>query len=446
MKLFDSEMNPLPNCAGMEAALLGSILLDPSRLEEAVEVLQPAMFYGTVFKRIYQGMLRMREAGEGIDIATLTQHMDATDRDEEITWQDRVCSLMEDTATSPDITQYLRGIVETFARRELWEECERLKKRVLNQELPLGGCLEDAEQIGDRLAGRLETAKTPHVAIAKIVRFDPESADDEDVVQPDIGTSTGWTCLDKLIRLGKGTTTIVTGIPNDGKSVFVNQLMVQTASQSGWKWGVYSPESFPFRKYSRKMIEMVSSKEADTMTSEHRRSTLEWLRDHFVVIDSGENGLSISKWIRMARDEVARHGLNGLLIDPWNWMKLDHKYFQTREGMSEILGNVLTDLVGFALRMQVAQVIVAHPPKQTKNSAGKYPIVTGYDLHGSASFFNKPMNGVTVYRDEGFTKIVTWKIKEQPHQGTLGTAYLKYQAPGLLVDHEDQRPRDVNGF
>ena len=43
--------------------------------------------------------------------------------------------------------------------------------------------------------------------------------------------------------------------------------------------------------------------------------------------------------------------------------------------------------------------IVAHPTKLRKGTDGKYPPATLYDINGSAGFFNKTDNGLSIYRD-----------------------------------------------
>ena len=90
-----------------------------------------------------------------------------------------------------------------------------------------------------------------------------------------------------------------------------------------------------------------------------------------------------------------RHGINGLIIDPWN--ELDHS---RNNGMSETeqVGLSLSRIRHFARQNDLHVWIVAHPTKLRKNDDGSYPVPTPYDISGSAHFRNKADNCLTVYR------------------------------------------------
>lgn len=49
------------------------------------------------------------------------------------------------------------------------------------------------------------------------------------------GVSTGFDSVDKLFTLQTGYLNIVTGFPGDGKSAFIDQLVVNVAKNYGWK-------------------------------------------------------------------------------------------------------------------------------------------------------------------------------------------------------------------
>lgn len=73
--------------------------------------------------------------------------------------------------------------------------------------------------------------------------------------------------------------------------------------------------------------------------------------------------------------------------------------------------------------------IVAHPTKMYKDSDGKYPIPTPYDIAGSAHFRNKADNCITVWRDlldeERAVEIHIQKIRFR-EVGKVGKAELHY--------------------
>jgi twinkle protein len=59
------------------------------------------------------------------------------------------------------------------------------------------------------------------------------------------GLSTGWPSLDQYMVICGGRLSVVTGIPNSGKSEFVDALMVNLATRCGWNFAVCSFENPP---------------------------------------------------------------------------------------------------------------------------------------------------------------------------------------------------------
>lgn len=49
------------------------------------------------------------------------------------------------------------------------------------------------------------------------------------------GVSTGYPTVDKIFTLSTPNLVVVTGYPGDGKSAFIDQLIVNVARNSGWK-------------------------------------------------------------------------------------------------------------------------------------------------------------------------------------------------------------------
>jgi len=94
---------------------------------------------------------------------------------------------------------------------------------------------------------------------------------------------------------------------------------------------------------------------------------------------------------------VLRKGIKGLLVDPWNYIehKIPAGYSET-----QYISEALTEFRTFCLKYGVHGIIIAHPTKlQKEKSTGKYEVPTLYSVSGSAHFFNKTDNGLSVWRD-----------------------------------------------
>lgn len=248
------------------------------------------------------------------------------------------------------------------------------------------------------------------------------------------GVSTGWDEVDRFYTVRPGEFTVVTGIPNSGKSNWVDALLVNLASAHGWQFAVFSPENQPLEDHMARMCEKwARAPFADGPTPRMDRDSLraakEWVRDHFTwILPDDDAEWTIETVLDRARALVFRRGIRGLVIDPWN--ELEHA---PPQGMTETIytGQVLKHVRQFARRHGVHVWVVAHPQKLYRDKeSGNYPVPTLYDISGSANWRNKADCGLVVWRNfgDGNTPIEVHVQKIRFRQiGKLGMAKLKYQ-------------------
>lgn len=250
------------------------------------------------------------------------------------------------------------------------------------------------------------------------------------------GVLTGWEDIDELYTVRPGEMTIVTGIPNSGKSNWLDALIVNIARENGWRFAMFSPENQPTEDHVSRMCEkFVGAPFFDGPTPRMSQTELsvamDFLQDQFWwILPDAEDDWSLDSLLLKAKALVRRVGINGLVIDPWN--EIDHARPQ---GLSETeyISQSLTKIRRFARGNNVHVWVVAHPAKLQKDASGKYPCPTPYDISGSAHWRNKADNCIAVYRHfqvEGEPpkpiEIHVQKIRFR-HVGKIGMAELDYQ-------------------
>ena len=257
------------------------------------------------------------------------------------------------------------------------------------------------------------------------------------------GVSTGWRNVDNHYRVVPGELTVVTGVPNSGKSEWVDALMCNLAVQHGWSFALCSLEN-KVHEHARKLVEKYVGEpwfegkysKAPRMNPDSMRSGMKWLNEHFVLIRHEDDELPSVDWILgLARAAVLRHGIRGLLIDPYN--ELDHKR-PTGQTETEYVSQMLTRIKRFAQHYDVHVWFVAHP-RQLHNWKGECPGL--YDISGSAHFINKCDNGIVVHRNRdeklGSLREVTVNVQKVRNKvaGSIGEPKLEYNvANGRYVD------------
>jgi twinkle protein len=248
------------------------------------------------------------------------------------------------------------------------------------------------------------------------------------------GVSTGWGDLDQFYTVRPGEFTVVSGMPNAGKSNWLDALCVNLAQQHGWNFALFSPENQPIEDHMARMIEKWVGRPfgdgpTPRMSPEELDSGMKAINPHFTwILPDNDKDWTVETVLDRAKALVFRKGIRGLVIDPWN--ELEHS---PPSGQTETvyIGNVLKTIRQFARSHGVHVWVVAHPMKLVREkSTGDYPVPTLYDISGSANWRNKADNGVVVYRHfndpSRAIEIYVQKIRFQ-QIGRIGVASLVYQ-------------------
>ena len=214
------------------------------------------------------------------------------------------------------------------------------------------------------------------------------------------GLTTGWIDLDRYFTVKTGQFTVVTGIPSHGKSEFIDALMVNMAIKHAWNIAYFSPENHPVQLHLTKLIRKMVGKPygkpySGTMSEEEAAKAFAIVDERFKFFASPKVTFDLPTILRLADDLVSHEGLEALVIDPWN--EIDHSR-PANLSETEYISKCLTDIRRFARYSDIHIFIVVHPAKPERLNRGVPP--TLYDCAGSAHWYNKTDNGITVFRPD----------------------------------------------
>ena len=225
-----------------------------------------------------------------------------------------------------------------------------------------------------------------------------------------------------FLNISFGEWTVVTGIPNSGKSDVVDQISANLALTKGFKTAFFAPESFPYEGHIKRIANKLNEKNCDTETL---NNTKDFIEEHFHFIKINLDNLTLKNILDNFRQLVFQKGVNVCVIDPWNMLdhseQRDHSY----------IGRMLSEITQFCQQTNTHLFLVAHPRKMESEN-GIYKVPTPYSISGSADFFNKAYNCLTVYRklnekteyDSDIVEIHIQKVKrkENGQQGCFEVA------------------------
>lgn len=208
--------------------------------------------------------------------------------------------------------------------------------------------------------------------------------------------------FDDYLTFYPGQLTTITGIPGSGKSEFVDYMMTSLTRFHGWTWAICSFECPPAIHVTKLAEKFTNRSFAHRKNPDHRMTkdqfeySIGMIDKYFHFINLSLVDITMEGLIKKAEELVLRKGINGLLFDPWNC--IEHKSGEQSETKYTLM--CLNTLINFLDKYGVHGFLVAHPTKLAKDKrTGKYEIPTMYSISGSAHFFNRTHNGISVYRD-----------------------------------------------
>ena len=240
------------------------------------------------------------------------------------------------------------------------------------------------------------------------------------------GVTTGIASVDELFTIKTGMLNIITGYPSEGKSCFVDQLVINLARLHGFKTCFCSfenPPSLHAIKLSQILIQKpFFSGYNQRMTQAEKDYAQDWIAEHILFQDYQDGGMAtIEAILEKAQASVMRYGCRVLVIDPFNFIVTESKNKLETDMVSDMLSKVQL----FCKQHDVLCFFVAHPTKPY-NKDGKRSVVGGLEIAKSMSFFAKCDLGITVARGDDSVGIHVWKARWGIFGHRLGQTELSF--------------------
>jgi twinkle protein len=221
--------------------------------------------------------------------------------------------------------------------------------------------------------------------------------------------------FDELLTFAPGQLTVVTGIPGHGKDEFCNWIMANLSKFEKWSWGVCGFEEEAEQTVT-KLIEKFTGKSFDFRKNPLQRVSqadfeqgIHFVDTYYHFYKTEAIDTDIDSLLAVAEKLVLKYGIQGLILNPWNW--IENNYSDKDD--TNYVSWVLSKIIRFARHRGVHVLLVAHTTKIPKEKAtGKHEVPNLYSISGSAHFYNKAHNGITVYRDEEKVDVYVQKVKQ----------------------------------
>lgn len=207
---------------------------------------------------------------------------------------------------------------------------------------------------------------------------------------PTPGQITGWKNLDAIVSFGTGQLALVTGRTNDGKSEWLDELVIRLMLRTGWNAGYWTPEN-TLLDHSRKVIEKLTDHPfvrngSIGVQPDEFEFCKQWMRERMSWIELPFDQLRLDTILERCRSLVRKYGIRILVLDPFNFIEKENNSTRSENAWdSHVVGAVRS----FAIEHDVLVFLVAHPRKVEMQIDGSKRRITIEDISGTADFGNK---------------------------------------------------------
>ncbi|MBE3144016.1 MAG: AAA family ATPase, partial [Planctomycetes bacterium] len=215
----------VPYSPTAEAALIGSLLIDPERIKDLA--LSPSEFYLETNRWIYEAIQAVRATGKDADYITVCNYLDGKGLLAQIGGAAKIIELQSQVVPSFHVKSYAKIVRELAKRRAVIQDAQILTVAAYNQEADLDQAI---AAVMDSLSKTTsERAGAVHISdVISEVYDEVEAAakNPKDIY----GIPTGFPDWDAITYgLQPGTVIKITGEPGVGKSLISMQVLAAAA-------------------------------------------------------------------------------------------------------------------------------------------------------------------------------------------------------------------------
>lgn len=205
--------------------------------------------------------------------------------------------------------------------------------------------------------------------------------------------SPGFDEWENKIKLAPAMLSVVTGLPNHGKTVLWNQIWFQIVRKYGLRIAMATFETGEKPHVRRQIRTLHSHVLEKDMDGRMLAAADRFIDDHYVFLKHKDGQPDLNWLLDRAEIAVVRYGAKVVQVDPWN--RMEHKR-ENRESETDYIGRCLNAVMQFSRDMHVHVQILAHPSKRDGHLRKDPPELE--DISGSMNWFNRVDQGFVVHR------------------------------------------------
>ncbi len=394
-----------PHNLEAEVAVLGSVLIDPSVINDVMEVISHEDFYLKKHQYIFQAMEALYDEGKPIDVVAVCDKLKSMGKLEEVGGEIEVVKLADAVPSSAHAVYYAEIVKEKAILRRLIEVSRKISENAY-MEGDVDELLDEAEKMIFEISEMKTTKSYDHMRnIMHQVFENLESFRERvNVIEPGVlvtGLPTGFKSLDKQTTgFHKSDFVIIAARPSMGKTSFALSIARNMAVNYEIPVGIFSLE-MSREQLAQRLLSMESGVDlynirTGFLTSEEwERLTVAASRLYKAPIIVDDETLLDPRTLRAkARRMKREYGVEVILVD---YLQLMHLRGQ-KESRQQEISEISRSLKLLARELDIVVIALSQLSRAVEQREDKRPRLS--DLRESGAIEQDADTVIFIYREE----------------------------------------------
>ncbi|KAF2957195.1 replicative DNA helicase [Thermotoga sp. Ku-13t] len=430
-----------PHNLEAEEAVIGSILIDPSVVNDVMEVLRSSDFYSKKHQAIFAAMEKLYERGDPIDVLSVCEELKRSGQMKFVGSELDVARLAEAVPTSAHVMHYAKIVLDKSILRSLIEAGRNIVESAY-EEREVDEILDEAERIVFDIAESRATKTYDHIgSIMHAVFENLEELRLKSSAAPEPGAvvsglPTGFRVLDRQTSgFHKSDLIIIAARPSVGKTAFALTIARNMAVKFNLSVGIFSLEMSKEQLAQRLLcsesrVDLHKIRTGYLSDQEWERLTIGASRLYKAnIIVDDEPSLDPRTLRAKARRMKREYNIDAIFVD---YLQLMHTRGGSHESRQQEISEISRSLKLLARELDIAVVALSQLSRAVETREDKRPRLS--DLRESGAIEQDADTVLFIYREEYYKK--SEKLHE-PHEaeiiigkqrnGPIGTVKLMFE-------------------
>ena len=395
----------MPESIAAEAAVLGSMIIDPECIGLVVEKIKAEAFYRIEHQIVFDALIALYEKnkGVGLDAVLLRDELEKTKQLDEVGGVDYIRRIIESVPSSANVLYYTDIIKNKQLLREIIQATTEILEDAYDAAGEVSEKLDSAEQKIFSVTNKKMTGVASPLKDLVVRSFEAIEKRDGTLVT---GLATGYHELDDMTcGLQKGEMTIIAGRPSMGKTSFVLNVAENVGVNDGTPIAIFSLEMGRYQLAERFLC---SNSKVDSqavrrglLATEHYQDLIQAcgvLSEAPIYIDDTA-GLTPLELRAKARRLKSQYDIQCVMVDYLQLMNLGSGRSESRQQEITTISRYLKAL---ARELEVPVVVLSQLNRAAENREDHRPRMS--DLRESGSIEQDADVVMLLHRDDYYHK------------------------------------------